>query len=216
MTVNHTPLPADGASIRLLRLQPNSANDAKVQCTLFHASLADVQRVQYEALSYTWGDATQTVDIELNGTIFPVTINLDAALRALRKPDEPRTLWVDAVCINQSDLQEQGSQVKMMWNIYGNAERVLVWLGSEEGDSAIAMADMAGQTTQKRIRMRLTTKRERPAHYEGVGWCDCNAGRWEVDPPRVGVQNILGRQWFMRVWVCFSIFDTRSTLTDSI
>jgi hypothetical protein len=104
----------------------------------------------------------------------------------------------------------------MMWDIYRNAERVLVWLGPEEGDSAIAMADMAGQTTQKIIRTLLTTKRQRPAHYNGVKWCDCNAGRWEVDPPRAGVQNILGRQWFTRVWVCFAILDTRSTATDSI
>jgi len=215
-TVKYTPLPADGASIRLLRLQPNSANDAKVQCTFFHASLADAQKAQYEALSYAWGNATQTIDIELNGIIFPATVNLDAALRALRKPDEPRTLWVDAVCINQSDLQEQGSQVKMMWDIYRNAKRVLVWLGPEEGDSAIAMADMAEQTMQKKIRMGLTTKRGKPAHYKGIDWCGCNAGRWEVYPSRVGVQNILRRQWFTRAWVCFAIIGTRSTVTDSI
>jgi len=194
--LSYTPLPPDGASIRLLRLQPSSDNDAQIQCKLLSASIEEAQKIPYEALSYTWGDATQTSDIEINGANFPATVNLEGALRALRKPDEPRTLWVDAVCINQSDLQEQGSQVKMMWDIYKNAERVLVWLGPEEGDSAIAMEDMTRQTTQERI-SQLVEKRITPSHYNGK--CDCSM--WDVEPPPVGIHDVLGRQWFTRVWV---------------
>jgi len=36
-----------------------------------------------------------------------ITANLDAALGALWYSDRQRVLWIDAVCINQDDLQEQ-------------------------------------------------------------------------------------------------------------
>jgi hypothetical protein len=95
----YTVLPSEGSSIRLLRLLPSHETTGKIECEIFPASLSEESAASYEALSYKWRDATQTVDIELSGCVFPVTLNLDSALRALRKPDKPRTLWVDALCI---------------------------------------------------------------------------------------------------------------------
>ena len=40
-----------------------------------------------------------------------------------------RILWVDAVCVNQSDFKEQSTQVAMMLEIYARAEQVNIWLG---------------------------------------------------------------------------------------
>jgi hypothetical protein len=60
---------------------------------------------------------------------FLVTSNLEAALRHLRYRHQPRFLWVDALCINQSDLQERASQVLLMDFIYRMAFNVHVWLG---------------------------------------------------------------------------------------
>lgn len=52
-----------------------------------------------------------------------------------RRPDRLRILWADAVCINQKDLEERGSQVALMARIFSEASRGLVWLG--HGDSAM-------------------------------------------------------------------------------
>jgi hypothetical protein len=49
----------------------------------------------------------------------------------IRFPDRRRFIWADAICINQSDLQERSQQVRLMGNIYRNAERVLIWLGPD-------------------------------------------------------------------------------------
>jgi hypothetical protein len=54
---------------------------------------------QYEALSYTWGDPTDKLSIEVNGSTIQVTTNLFSALLALRKPNEDRILWIDALYI---------------------------------------------------------------------------------------------------------------------
>ena len=41
-------------------------------------------------------------------------------------------IWIDAVCINQSHLEERSTQVKMMHLIYKKADAVLIWLGPQD------------------------------------------------------------------------------------
>ncbi|KAK3349195.1 hypothetical protein B0T25DRAFT_547411, partial [Lasiosphaeria hispida] len=55
--------------------------------------------VQYEALSYVWGNLTKTKSMTLNGTIFRIPENLEVALICLRQPDTERVLWVDTLYI---------------------------------------------------------------------------------------------------------------------
>ena len=54
---------------------------------------------------------------------------LAAALRRLRNDTTSRILWVDAICINQTDDLEKADQIRMLGFIYQNAYQVLVWLG---------------------------------------------------------------------------------------
>ena len=60
-----------------------------------------------------------------------VTKSLEQALRHVRHLDEVRRLWVDAVCINQQDLNERNRQVWSMDEVYRRAERVALWLDVE-------------------------------------------------------------------------------------
>ncbi|KAJ4374357.1 hypothetical protein N0V83_003098 [Neocucurbitaria cava] len=41
-------------------------------------------------------------------------------------------LWIDAICIDQSNLEERASQVAMMKDIYSNASGVVIWLGDSD------------------------------------------------------------------------------------
>jgi hypothetical protein len=60
----------------------------------------------------------------------------------LRDPDLPRVMWIDAVCINQNDLEERGDQVQIMALIYAYAAKVTVWLGEEADGSNEAMQEI--------------------------------------------------------------------------
>ena len=62
------------------------------------------------------------------------------ALHHLRQPDQSRYLWIDAICINQEDLDERSQQVGLMRQIYSQASHVVVWLGPEADDSPVGMA----------------------------------------------------------------------------
>lgn len=58
-------------------------------------------------------------------------------------PVPPLTLWIDQLCINQSDSDEKAVQVGLMSQIYSRAERVLVWLGPEADGSDEVMDVLA-------------------------------------------------------------------------
>ncbi|KAI0537911.1 heterokaryon incompatibility protein-domain-containing protein [Xylaria digitata] len=155
MAFSYPPLPA-GDALRLLTLKAGEFFDP-LQGDL--VPIAFSARPEYLALSYTWGDPTpdqpklpaafikqadvpseesdyqapekcyREATLALNGHEFPITHNLALALRYLRSASHPLTLWVDAVCINQADIDERNSQVALMALIYSRAAAVVTWLG---------------------------------------------------------------------------------------
>ena len=139
-------------AIRLLVLKPAIGFDDLVHCQLEPAYVRHHEEdlvvldenpmgedPVYEALSYTWGDLGVKRRIKMNDRLVEVSVNLESALRHLRKSAKPRTLWVDALCINQSDDAEKSIQVSRMSEIYAQAACVLVWLGPASRDSDLAM-----------------------------------------------------------------------------
>jgi len=70
--------------------------------------------------------------VRCGDAIVQVGKNLYDALQHLRDETKCLSLWIDSIAINQQDLKERGSQVKLMAQIYGSAATVLVWLGVED------------------------------------------------------------------------------------
>ncbi|KAI0517979.1 heterokaryon incompatibility protein-domain-containing protein [Xylaria bambusicola] len=132
---SRTPLKPDGSEIRLLGLHPGHSTD-EIRCTL--RTVTFDQNPKFEALSYVWGDPKDTREIIVDDQPFQATVNLEAALRALRKSKKTRVLWVDAICINQQDIDEKNVQVGRMHLIYPRAYRVLAWLGPSDPNVEVA------------------------------------------------------------------------------
>lgn len=123
--------------IRLMKLLPADTQTHDIHCTLEQACLDEA--VQYEALSYTWGDPSNRWRMYCSGRTLSITSNLDIALRHLRLHADSRTLWVDAVCINQADVDERNQQVALMRDVYTKACQVIAWLGEEHPSDSGAM-----------------------------------------------------------------------------
>ncbi|KAJ4296384.1 hypothetical protein N0V90_006429 [Kalmusia sp. IMI 367209] len=85
----------------------------------------------YTAVSYTWGEDAPTDLIYINAQPFHVRRNLWSCLYYMGQDSEaPLThLWVDAICIDQTNDQERSAQVRAMGTIYRSAFCVSVWLG---------------------------------------------------------------------------------------
>ncbi|KAJ5718438.1 heterokaryon incompatibility protein-domain-containing protein [Penicillium malachiteum] len=121
----------------------------------------------------------------INGCAFPVTKNLHTALLYLRDHQLERTLWVDAICINQDVVDEKSAQIPLMRSIYAQAGQVIVWLGEERdgGDKAlegIQCIAAQNETTQ------LVTE------FRDTSW------------------KLLQRDWFRRIWVLQEVGVARS------
>ena len=165
---------------------------------------------EYEALSYEWGSPLSKTSIWLDGCAIEVTKNLGCALRYLRSTSADRVMWIDAVCINQSDLEERAGQVRMMSRIYSNATQVVAWLG--EGAA-------------RHMRNAEATLAAMQGH-ESIPWdftdLDFHAGLWESLPGclgRVVPEKYSGGEpvttYWDRVWITQEVIFARSLVLQS-
>ena len=83
------------------------------------------ENLPYEALPYSWGYPEFTRAITCNGEAFPATQNLHQSLQVLRYEDRARYIWIDAIRINQLDLEEKSAQVGNMFTIFKKATQVI-------------------------------------------------------------------------------------------
>ncbi|KXH27257.1 heterokaryon incompatibility protein [Colletotrichum nymphaeae SA-01] len=147
-TAVYKPLKSQ-TDIRLLTLEPGEFADP-IRCTLALSSTASM--IDYDAISYTWasedGAMAWTQPITLDGRAFLVTANCETALRRVRSRGAQRVVWIDAVCMNQQDVEERGHQVRLMPQIYSRAQRVLVYVGEPvpEEEALFRFLDDRGTT----------------------------------------------------------------------
>ncbi|PVH79280.1 carbohydrate-binding module family 48 protein [Cadophora sp. DSE1049] len=124
----------DNYDFRVLVIKPREISDSNIDtidCCLEHDSLINPK--PYLALSYCWGDAAVTKGLQMGGYYSDITSNLALALfavRRLRCSNAPIRLWVDALCINQTDNEERSNQVRNMRQIYAKSSEVISWVGS--------------------------------------------------------------------------------------
>ncbi|KAI6353595.1 hypothetical protein MCOR25_008933 [Pyricularia grisea] len=115
--------------IRLIVVNPGNSPDP-ISCSFDIVSLTDAPIPAYDALCYTWGDdeiGRQPTFVD--GQLLHVRLNLHATLQAIRTITGAAVLWIDALCINQSDLGERARQVCIMTDIFARARIVLAWVG---------------------------------------------------------------------------------------
>lgn len=137
----HAPLDrAD--SIRLLELLPDEFGQPLK--SLIHQQ-PHGHGVHYEALSYTWDGPVfpqqMMIGVDLSSPCISITQNLYNALQHLRFERASRMLWIDAICINQSDTKEKGHQVAHMGKLYSGAESVTAWLGLTRNENIVSILE---------------------------------------------------------------------------
>ncbi|KAJ9633664.1 hypothetical protein H2199_009292 [Coniosporium tulheliwenetii] len=211
----YTPIDLEGPAFRLIRLLRGRSTDG-IQCELFEAWLHEAGGViPYEALSYTWGNMGITAEITINNCIMGITENLHLALQHLRYEYADRILWVDAICIDQGNLQERGHQIKQMTNIYKEAEQVVIWLGPATDETDLII-DSTKRLQEAIVKVEGDWRRSaelwmdaglvlRPTLSRGshAEWND----QWHAQ--RMGLEALLKRPWFRRIWVLQEVANAR-------
>ncbi|ETS79688.1 hypothetical protein PFICI_09541 [Pestalotiopsis fici W106-1] len=202
--------------IRLLDILPGTDEDP-IAISLQTVSLST--NPDFEALSYVWGDPAVTEQVACHGRLLRVTTNLFNAFRQLRLPDRRRTLWADAVCINQTDLDEKSQQIQIMHRIYKSCRTCAIWLGQADEHSAVALdiVQLMGEMVCRRRGISMEELESQPERDRRDPMQALRIGLDEslpaINSPRwFSLFRFLRREWFSRVWVVQEIYFSPNVL----
>lgn len=210
----YKPLEKSRGQIRILKLLPGLV-DSPILCKLSTTHVCSDDRVGYEALSYYWGNMSNSKTIQLSGQQFNVTSNVYSALRRLRhQHSKKRTLWVDAICIKQQDPIERAWQVEMMNAVYAKALRVIVWLGEPEiyvgGYEYRALSRLFEESQRNGSSYESLFNDEVPSlNHDMASGQPLTMEEIINETPQgnIGASEIFNFPWFRRVWVLQEIFN---------
>ena len=165
-TIPHTEKPPNVSApeIILLLVRPSKDPSSILRCQRCRVHLNIISRPSYSALSYVWGDPSDTRRIELDGKSTDVTESLDSALRNLRHQIRPQLVWADPLCINHSNGQNGGSSAETLRFIYKRAQEVIVWLGNSTDTSTkwFGLLDGFAQMSMAEARTFLQKELRKP------------------------------------------------------
>lgn len=135
----YVPLDRVAAEIRLVIIDSiPEGGDQSSPLRLYLAHQPLHSGIRFLALSYTWGKFEPGYDVILAGQRMEVQPNLWRALKAIRQPHVSMCIWVDALCIDQTNIVERNQQIPRMGAIYDKAEGVISNIGEEletDGDA---------------------------------------------------------------------------------
>jgi hypothetical protein len=191
----YQPVRSEKLEIRLLILEPGDWH-SNIVCKLEHRTLTS--NPEYEALSYTWGKPEPRRKLWVNNVPVNTTVNLEVALRHLKSESISRTLWVDAICINQDDFNDRSAQVRIMYDIYHSATKVLAWAGdsSQESDAAMDLLLEFGQFLKDDLNHEdnFMERLFNPARWKHFGF-DPSKRNWQA------LWSLYERPYWSRIWV---------------
>ncbi|KAI3572422.1 heterokaryon incompatibility protein-domain-containing protein [Fusarium oxysporum f. sp. albedinis] len=204
----------DAKSFRLATISVDKHPETGTQVpnvTLITHALSSAPEITYNALSYTWGpprpgpadsEAAANPSILLNRNISEVQPNLYDALLELHASCSEAPIWIDALCINQSSPNERSAQVSVMNQIYGKANRVIVWLGKAfpELEAGLRAAERIGtQSVPETLRMIGTQTWDFSSDLSTM------PERYGMEPinqeEAVGLIQVFMSNWLARVWI---------------
>jgi Heterokaryon incompatibility protein (HET) len=167
--------------------------DAPISGTLFPIQLGELHQApqqpddalvlhKYKTLSCIWSDSCKC-EIFLAREPSHITPNL-ASLKQLMFPHRARILWIDAICVNQNDLDERIHQASSMRHKYMLASRAIVWLGDASNRSTTRLRQLRNLVT-------ATSPEAKRATAKFIFGPDSN----------LGIRDVFTQPWQDSVWV---------------
>ena len=200
----YQPLDKGKPEIRLLEVVPATTGDAPMEVKMVTRDLKQAVSDGFIPLSYVWGDERYTKTIIVNGIDKEVRMNLATFLRYIREtviPVRPWQefykgkvlFWADAICVNQSDVDERSHQVSLMNAIYSSSKVVVCWLGVSQ-DAHLAF-ELFKTIHQEWFRKGVQAMGSDVPYHD----CDPNYGNWMSRCPdfwRTELENGIGNEYW--------------------
>ncbi|RMY70502.1 hypothetical protein D0864_10871 [Hortaea werneckii] len=200
----YSPLPQPETDIRLLSFNPGTQDPdtSTIELNIETFPLQDAP--PYAAMSYTWGEPPAQETILIRGHNFPIRWNCWYMLRQLQKHRPHGYFWVDAICIDQDDVEEKNCQVQMMGEIYESAKCVIACLGEHADDSRLLFEHLedldAAMATNKVAQEKIDVARGRSVCVPTFTWLG-TIGRIVAFDLCRALNALMRRKYWTRVWI---------------
>lgn len=188
------------SSIRIIELFPGDKSAESLNIELLHADREDILACRgeiegYEAVSYCWEGQTPTEVIYCDDHELRATRNVRIILEHLRKRHALRYLWIDAVCLDQQNQSEKGTQVPLMGKIFRYAKKVHIWLGEPQAEDRIPKLFAS---------FRAVGISEKVLNEPEDQWLDRIHNEFKLicgDDCEAQIIRFFSREWFSRRWI---------------
>lgn len=198
--------PLELNQVRLLRLNPES--DAPDVGSLETVDLSSAP--PYYALSHSWKTQHDYTDVRIDGKNVALGTGLVACIKRLSELQRSNTelkppiqyIWIDYICIDQSNLAERSSQVALMGQLYRSSIRTLIWLGVDTAD-CIGAWDLLEDVYRVFREQNPTTSDPSDipirmflqSAHDATGLPGWDDDKW------THLARLMERRWFSRIWV---------------
>jgi hypothetical protein len=150
-----------------------------------------------------------------------------------RYPHESETIflciWIDAICINQTDISERNLQVRNMKNIYRSATSTYVWLGDypdssgDELDNAFELIMVISQTATEDHVEFSDLEQLAPFVFAQSDMIKRELAEWGdyLSKEEIGqrcaanhtISRLLRRSWYSRPWIVQEFVLSQGSVT---
>ncbi|KAH7303227.1 heterokaryon incompatibility protein-domain-containing protein [Stachybotrys elegans] len=213
--------PVGKAEIRLVTVKKNERD--QLEATIQHVELDEEEPVRFTAVSYTWGDPSNRVQLPCGSSFLSITTSLYEALGEIINVSPHEALWIDQICINQEDHLEKAVQVGKMDVIYDKAETVLAWLGPAGPTTAAGVdfvkkvGEIALPTATDIFRRDSGDDEDGSNKLEKTEEYSLETSRelgipFDDEPSWEAFSNFFDRPWFERMWTVQEIIQARKAI----
>ncbi|KAH6722940.1 heterokaryon incompatibility protein-domain-containing protein [Leptodontidium sp. MPI-SDFR-AT-0119] len=184
--------------IRLLKASFNQTHNQPdidtIQCEFLVVNLDDLP-CEYVAISYLWGSSEKPNKVWCDGFSIAITVSAMSVLHMAASNSDLGYIWIDALCIDQSNASEKAVQIRLMRDVYPAAKSTIAWLGDSTPITDEALEFIVTlNTALKKFEHDgvVNISRSSLLHSEGCEW---PSSSWKA------LSTLLEHPWFRRVWI---------------
>lgn len=141
--IEYTTLDSTEKQIKILHLHLSKHGSDELGC-FFSIGSFDNPNIIFEALSYVWASYDQDHVLRIGDAVVTFTNNIAHVLQQFRLSHAEHIMWVDAICIHQSDLAERSAQVALTGAIYHQADSGEIWLDKPTANMELIFKFLVG------------------------------------------------------------------------
>ena len=194
----HESLDLTRPTIRVIQILPGTGT---LMCLMKQVEI----KSEHTAVSYVWGNAEPSWVILINDKPFYIRQNLHDFLIQMRKRSVLEPLWVDALCIDQSNILERNHQVKQLGSIFRDAHTVISWLGQGD-DRAVQFMQVAVAVSKEVAEQRAARLGTTRGTDTGLYYLSVHRHRFEVAEFFQAVLTFCNIEYFNRTWIVQEVF----------